>query len=91
MDLSLTESQEMLKSLARDFRQREYSKQVLVSLEKADTGFTSEVWKKAAELGWLGMIIPPEYGGEGSSLTDAAVLFEELGRGPVFGPFFSQN
>jgi alkylation response protein AidB-like acyl-CoA dehydrogenase len=44
-----------------------------------------------ADLGWLGVIIPEEYGGEGRSFTDAAVLFEELGRGPVPGPYFSSG
>jgi alkylation response protein AidB-like acyl-CoA dehydrogenase len=39
--------------------------------------------------GWLGLLVPREYGGEGGSFTDAAVLFEELGRGPVPGPHLS--
>ena len=39
--------------------------------------------------GWLGIIIPTEFGGEGGSYTDAGVLFEELGRGPVPGPHLS--
>ena len=42
-------------------------------------------------MGWLGMPIPTEYGGEGLSLTDTAVLFQELGRGPVLGPHFSSG
>src|SRR4029450_2192360 len=50
---------------------------------------TATLWRKASELGWPGMLVPAEYGGSESSLTDAAVLFEELGRGPVPGPFFS--
>ena len=37
------------------------------------------------------MLVPAEYGGSESSLTDAGVLFEELGRGPVPGPFFSSG
>jgi alkylation response protein AidB-like acyl-CoA dehydrogenase len=39
--------------------------------------------------GWLGIVVPQEYGGEGGSFTDAGVLFEELGRGPVPGPHIS--
>jgi len=35
------------------------------------------------------MAIPEQYGGSGNSLTDVAVLFEELGAGPVPGPLFS--
>src|SRR4029450_2323448 len=52
---------------------------------------TATLWRKASELGWPGMLVPAEYGGSESTLTDAAVLFEELGRGPVPGPFFSSG
>ena len=55
------------------------------------TGITPDLLRKVAELGWLGVVIPEAYGGEGRSLTDAAVLFEELGRGPVPGPFFASG
>ena len=89
MDLSLNQAQEMLKTTAQDFIQREYPKEKLLELEKTDTGCTPELWERAAALGWLGMPIPTEYGGEGLSLTDTAILFQELGRGPVPGPHFS--
>jgi alkylation response protein AidB-like acyl-CoA dehydrogenase len=42
-----------------------------------------------AALGWPGILVPVERGGEGASLTDAAVLLEELGRGVVPGPYHS--
>jgi alkylation response protein AidB-like acyl-CoA dehydrogenase len=88
MDLGLTEAQELLKSSVADFVQREYDKNTLLTLESTPTGITPELLRKVAELGWLGVLIPEAYGGEERSLTDAAVLFEELGRGPVPGPFF---
>ena len=69
--------------------QREYDKNTLLALERSPTGITPELLRKVAELGWLGVVIPEAYGGEGRSLTDAAVLFEELGRGPVPGPLFA--
>jgi alkylation response protein AidB-like acyl-CoA dehydrogenase len=88
MDLGLTEAQEILKGSVADFVQREYDKNTLLALEGTPTGITPELLRKVAELGWLGVVIPEAYGGEGRSLTDAAILFEELGRGPVPGPFF---
>jgi alkylation response protein AidB-like acyl-CoA dehydrogenase len=88
MDLSLTEKQEMLKASAREMVEREFSKDALVKMD-TNSGFTSSDWKKIADLGWAGLLVPDEFGGEGGSLTDAAVLFEELGRGPVPGPNFS--
>ena len=91
MDLGLTEDQELLKSTASSFVHQEYSKETLVELEKTPTGITSELLRKAVDLGWFGIIIPEDYGGSGRSFTDTAVLFEELGRGPVFGPHFSSG
>ena len=91
MDLGLTETQEILKTTAADFVQQEYDKDTLIELEMTPTGMTSELFRKAAGLGWLGVLIPEAYGGEGRSFTDAAVLFEELGRGPVPGPYFSSS
>lgn len=91
MDLALSESQQLLKQVARSFMEREAPKDTITALQGSDTGFRPELWEAAAGLGWLGMLIPPEYGGAGSSLTDAAVLYEELGRGPLPGPFFSSG
>lgn len=91
MDLGLTEDQELLKSTASSFVHQEYSKETLVELEKTPTGITSELLRKAVDLGWFGILIPEAYGGSGRSFTDTAVLFEELGRGPVFGPHFSSG
>ena len=91
MDLSLTQDQEMLKNAAREFIQRECPKEVLLELDGAETGQAPELWDKVARMGWPGIVVPQEYGGAGASLTDAGVLFQELGRGPVPGPLFSSS
>lgn len=89
MDLALTSEQEMLKGVVRRFVQQEYPKQALLDIAASGAPVPSEPWSKLIETGWLGIVIPQEYGGEGGSLTDAGVLFEELGRGPVPGPHVS--
>jgi alkylation response protein AidB-like acyl-CoA dehydrogenase len=91
MDLALSESQEMLKGIARSFMAREAPVDAIVAWEQEPSGLIPEVWRKACALGWLGMLIPAEYGGSESSLCDTAVLYEELGRGPLPGPFFSSG
>lgn len=91
MDLSLTESQEMLRTAARSFIEREAPRHAVVALQRAESSVVPDLWSKASELGWLGMLLPSEYGGSESSLTDAAVLYEELGRAPLPGPFFSSG
>lgn len=91
MDLSLTESQEMLRTSARSFVEREAPRHTIVALQKAESSLVPELWQKASELGWLGILVPSRYGGSESSLTDAAVLYEEMGRGPLPGPFFTSG
>jgi alkylation response protein AidB-like acyl-CoA dehydrogenase len=91
MDLSLTETQQLLKSGVEDFIARESPREAIIELVQTDEGYSRDTWNKAAEIGWLGMVIPEEYGGSGSSLTDTAVVYEALGYGPVPGPFFSSG
>jgi alkylation response protein AidB-like acyl-CoA dehydrogenase len=91
MDLKLTETQQLLKDTARDFMANEAPKEKIVAWQRSPAGLPPEVWQAAAELGWLGVLIPPQYGGSEGSLTDAAVLFEEMGRGPLPGPFFQSG
>lgn len=91
MDLSLTEPQEMLRSAARSFVEREAPRHAIVAMQRAESSLVPDLWQKASELGWLGVLIPERHGGGESSLTDAAVLYEELGRGPLPGPFFSSG
>ena len=91
MDLSLTEHQEMLKSTASDFVRHEAPSHRITEWARQQVAFVPEVWNQAASMGWLGMLTPADYGGAEVSLTDAAVVFEELGRGPLPGPFFNSG
>ena len=86
MDLSLTPEQEMLKAAASRFVATEYPKETLLQIASPDETTPLEPWGRLASTGWLGILIPEQYGGEGGTFTDAGVLFEELGRGPVPGP-----
>jgi alkylation response protein AidB-like acyl-CoA dehydrogenase len=44
-------------------------------------------WRAMAELGWPGLLIPPDLGGSGGSLLDVVLLVEEMGRSGMPGPF----
>jgi len=91
MDLSLTEHQEMLKGTASDFVRHEAPSHQITEWARQGVAFVPELWRQAATMGWLGMLTPADYGGSDVSLTDAAVVFEQLGRGPVPGPFFNSG
>ncbi len=89
LDLSHSDFDEMLMSAGLDFLRRETPKLVIQELLDSDTGCTDTIWEKSAEMGWLGVIIPEQYGGMESSMESAGVLFEALGTGPLPGPQFS--
>jgi len=88
MNLDLTEEQEMLRSMARDFLMKECPKTLVRELEESDKGYSPELWAKMAELGWMGLVLPEEYGGQGMSFLDLVVLLQEMGRNILPGPFF---
>ena len=87
MDLRFTETQEILKKMARDFLTTECPKTLVRKLEQSEEGYSPEIWKKTAELGWMGLVIPEQYGGMGYSFQDLIVLMEEIGRNILPGPF----
>ena len=89
MDLTLSEEQEMLRKMARDFLTDKFPKTVVKELEESEPGYSPELWQEMAELGWMGLVFPEEYGGGGMSFLDLAVLLEEIGRACLPGPFFS--
>ena len=89
MDFALSEEQEMLRKMSRDFLQNECPKSLVREMEEDEKGYSPELWKKMAELGWMGLVFPEEYGGEGLDFLDLTVLIEELGRALVPGPYLS--
>ena len=89
MDFNLTSEQELLKKEVRHFLETECPKKVGRELEDSELGYSPEIWKKMAELGWVGLILPAEYGGVGGNLLDLAVFFEEVGAAVFPSPLFS--
>jgi len=85
----LNEQQEMLKTMARDFLANECPMTRVRKLMADETGFSPELWKKMAELGWLGLVFPEEYGGTGMNFRDLTILLEEMGRMVFPSPFIS--
>ena len=89
MDFALTEEQEMLKTSTREFLEIECPKSLVREMETDDTGHSPDLWKKMADLGWLGLLFPEQYGGAEFSFLDLAILLEEMGRALLPGPYFS--
>ncbi len=89
MDLSLSEEQEMLKNMGRDFLTDKCPKSLVKKVEMDGKWYPPELWQEMAGLGWMGLVIPEKYGGSGMSLLDLTILVEEMGRACLPGPFFS--
>ena len=89
MDFSFTEEQDMLRMSAKDFLAKECPKARVREMAKDKRGYDPQVWHRMAELGWMGLVLPEEYGGTGASFMDLVILIEEMGRNILPGPFFS--
>ena len=89
MDLGLSEQQELLKNAARDFLEKECPESLVREMEEDDRGYSPDLWKKMAEQGWQGLLIPEAHGGADFSYLDLVILIEEFGRALVPGPFVS--
>jgi len=89
LDFQLNEEQRILQKTANDFLKKECPKELVRSLDDSDEGHSPELWRKMAELGWMGLILPEEYGGSDWSFLDLAVLMEEMGYNICPGPFIS--
>jgi alkylation response protein AidB-like acyl-CoA dehydrogenase len=89
MDFALTDEQQDFVAAIRDFCARECGTQE--QREKLTEGYelhhNFDVYRQMAELGWLGVTIPEEYGGSGGSMLDACLFMEETSRGlaPIGG------
>ncbi len=87
MDLGLSEEQELLRNSAREFLEKESPEEHVRAMEEDEKGYSPALWKKTADLGWQGLMIPEAQGGAGFSFLDLCVLVEEFGRALVPGPF----
>ena len=87
MNLTFTEEQEILRKFAKDFMTEKLPKKVLKELEPSAEGYSKEMWKEMADLGWMGLPFPEKYGGSDMTFLDLAVLLEEMGKAAMPGPY----
>jgi len=87
MDFGFNEEQEMLRQSARNLLERECPSTFVRRLMDDERGYDPALWKKMAELGWTGLVIPEEYGGAGLNYVDLVLVLEEMGRVVLPSPF----
>ncbi len=89
MDFRPSPAQQLLVSTARDFLRRHCPIERAQALALDERGFDDVLWRRMAELGWSGLLVPPDLGGTGGSLLDVVLLVEEMGRAALPGPFIA--
>ena len=77
-DTSLSEEQIAIRDLARDFAEREIGSVVMEYDESQE--FPAEIFKKMAELGFLGVMIPADYEGAELGAAEVSLIVEEIAR-----------
>jgi alkylation response protein AidB-like acyl-CoA dehydrogenase len=87
MDFRPSAPQQLLVATARQFLAARCPIELVQRLALDDRGFDPSLWRGMAELGWQGLLVPPELGGSGGSLVDVILLVEEMGRACLPGPF----
>jgi alkylation response protein AidB-like acyl-CoA dehydrogenase len=93
MALVLTEEQSMLRDSARGLIGDRAPVSHLRHLRdnKDATGFSREVWKTFAEMGFAGLLVPEEFGGNGLGALEAGIVMEEIGRTLMPSPFLATS
>ena len=91
MALVLTEEQSLLRDSARGFISNHapvsHLRQLRDSRDAA--GFSRELWKSFADMGFTGLLVPEDFGGSGLGCVEAGVVMEEIGRTLMPSPFLS--
>jgi alkylation response protein AidB-like acyl-CoA dehydrogenase len=91
MYFDLTDEQQAIRATAKDFLAARYKSDRMRELADSESGFEQSDWDEMAELGWTGLALPEEWGGQGLGIVDLAVLFEEMGYALAPSPLFSNT
>ncbi len=91
MPLYLNDEQQMLRDTAKDFIADAAPVSHLRALRDADdaTGFSRDLWKQFAEMGFTGILVGEDHGGLGLGHVEAGVVLEEIGRNLSPSPFLA--
>ncbi len=89
MEFQFTEEQKLFKKSFHDFVTKECPTTLVRELEESELGYSPELWRKMAELGWMGLGFPEKYGGTGGDFLALCILCEEMGKGLLPSPYFT--
>ena len=91
MYFDLTDEQRAIKSTAHDFLTSRFKSERLREIAASESGFDESGWKEMAELGWAGLALPEQWGGQGLGIVELAIIFEEMGYVCAPSPLLSNT
>jgi alkylation response protein AidB-like acyl-CoA dehydrogenase len=80
MDFELSKEQKGIQKAIREFVKGEFKSDVIAELDEKHE-YPVDIWKKAADLGFIGIHFPEEYSGQGLGVLENVIVAEELCRG----------
>jgi len=86
IDLSLNEEQVLVQASANEFFRDRCPTSVVRDILDGTLGYSPDMWREMAGLGWLGITYPEAYGGTGGRFLDLYPIYEEMGRFLVPSP-----
>src|ERR1700755_2225714 len=89
MNFDFSDDQKQLRDQARKFLAEKCPPKVVRAVLDGKAPYDKELWKGLAEMGFLGVAIPDEYGGAGAGHLELCVIAEEMGRALAPVPFSS--
>jgi alkylation response protein AidB-like acyl-CoA dehydrogenase len=91
MYFDLTDEQQAIKATAHDFLASRFKSARMREIAASEDGTDAAGWREMAELGWPGLALPEEWGGQGLGIVDLAVVFEEMGYALAPSPLLSNT
>ena len=89
MYFDLNDEQRQIKETAHEFLTARYKSDRVRELIETEHGFEQSDWEEMAGLGWPGLALPEEWGGQGLGAVELAVVFEEMGYTIAPSPLLS--
>src|ERR1700730_547065 len=89
MNFDFSDDQKQLRDQARKFLAEKCPPKAVRAVLDGKAPYDKELWKGLAEMGFLGVAIPEEFGGAGAGHLELCVIAEEMGRALAPVPFSS--
>ncbi|MES2258345.1 MAG: acyl-CoA dehydrogenase [Pseudomonadota bacterium] len=89
MNFDFSEEQAMLRETVARYMREQYGFEARRKLLAGDTAWSASHWKQYAQFGWLGLIVPEEFGGLACSFMELALVLEQMGTAMALEPIIA--